>query len=81
VEVSLARGRFDGTKDRFHVEREKIRRRVNPGLGVFSFQTGRRTIGGYEVMNMIRKGQVKGIGKGNIQGQVRFVTYLFEAAA
>jgi transposase, IS6 family len=34
-----------------------IKRRVNPGLGFFSFNTARRTIGGYEVMNMIRKGQ------------------------
>jgi transposase, IS6 family len=33
-----------------------IKRRINPGLGFFSFNTARRTIGGYEVMNMIRKG-------------------------
>jgi transposase-like protein len=53
-----------------------IKRRVNPGLGFFSFNTARRTIGGYEVMNMIRKGQVEGIGKGDIRGQVRFVADL-----
>src|SRR5215813_5895054 len=35
-----------------------IKRRVNPGLGFFSFNTARRAIGGYEVTNMIRKGQV-----------------------
>jgi IS6 family transposase len=50
-----------------------IKRRVNPGLGFFSFKRARRTVGGYEAMNMIRKGQVEGIGKGDIQGQVRFV--------
>jgi transposase, IS6 family len=33
-----------------------IKRRVNPGLGFFSFKTARRTIGGFETMNMIRKG-------------------------
>src|SRR5215470_17746494 len=33
-----------------------IKRRVNPGLGFFSFKTARRTIGGHETMNMIRKG-------------------------
>jgi len=53
--------------------RRFIKRRVNPGLGFFSFKTARRTIGGYEVMNMIRKGQVEGTGKGDIRGQVRFV--------
>jgi len=37
-----------------------IRRRINPGLGFFSFNTARRTIGGYKVMNMIRKGRLKG---------------------
>ena len=39
------------------------KRRVNPGLGFFSLNTVRRTIGGYEVTNMIRKGQVEGIGE------------------
>jgi hypothetical protein len=31
--------------------------------------------------NMIRKGQVEGIGKGDIRGQVRFVEILFKVAA
>jgi transposase, IS6 family len=30
-----------------------IKRRVNPGLGFFSFKTARRTIGGYEAMQMM----------------------------
>jgi len=30
---------------------------------------------------MIRKGQVEGIGKGDISGQVRFVADLFEVVA
>jgi len=58
-----------------------IKRRVNPGLGFFSINTARRTIGGYEIMNMIRKGQVEGIGKGDIRGQVRFVADLFNVVA
>jgi transposase, IS6 family len=61
--------------------RRFIKRRVNPGLGFFSFNTARRTIGGHEAMNMIRKGQVEGIGKGDIRGQVRFVADLFNVAA
>jgi transposase-like protein len=61
--------------------RRFIKRRINPGLGFFSFKTARRTIGGYEIMNIIRKGQVEGIGKGDIRGQVRFVESLFKVAA
>jgi transposase-like protein len=58
-----------------------IKRRVNPGLGFFSFKTARRTIKGFETMNMIRKGQIDGVGKGDIQGQLRFVNSLFRVAA
>jgi len=58
-----------------------IKRRVNPGLGFFSFRTAQRTILGDEIMNMIRKGQINGVDKGNIQGQVRFVEGLFGVAA
>jgi transposase, IS6 family len=58
-----------------------IKCRVNPGLGFFSFKAARRTIGGFETMNMIRKGQVEGFGKGDIRGQVKFVESLFKVAA
>src|SRR5215475_9305437 len=58
-----------------------IKRRINPGLGFCSFNTARRTIGGYETMNIIRKGQVEGIRKGDIRGQVRFMADLFKVAA
>ena len=42
-----------------------IKRLVKPGLGFFSFESAWRTLQGYEVMNMIRKGQVHGVGKGD----------------
>jgi len=58
-----------------------IKRRVNAGLGFFSFKTAGRTIKGYEAMQMVRKGQIEGVGKGAIQGQVRFVSNLFMVAA
>jgi hypothetical protein len=49
--------------------------------GFFSFKTAGRTIKGYEAMQMVRKGQIEGIGKGNIEWQVRFVESLFKGAA
>jgi transposase, IS6 family len=58
-----------------------IKRRVNAGLGFFSFNTAWRTTRGYESMNMIRKGQIAGIGRRDIQMQVRFVSNLFGIAA
>jgi transposase-like protein len=54
-----------------------INRRVNAGLGFFSFKTAGRTIKGYEAMHMMRKRQIEGIGKGNINEQVRFMESLF----
>src|SRR2546429_9956162 len=58
-----------------------IKRLVKPGMGFFSLETAGRTLQGYEVMNMIRKGQVHGVGKGDIKGQVSFIASLFGVAA
>ena len=57
-----------------------IKRRVAPGLGFASFQTAWKTLRGYETMNMIRKGQIKKVGKENIKGQIRFIENLFGVA-
>jgi transposase-like protein len=58
-----------------------IKRRTNPGLGFASFNTARRTIQGYEAMNMIRKGQIKDIAKGDVMGQISFINEIFGVAA
>jgi IS6 family transposase len=58
-----------------------IKRRVKPGLGFQSYPTAWRTLQGYEMMNMIRKGQVRGVDKGNIQVQNQFINDLFGLAA
>src|SRR5262249_1772425 len=58
-----------------------IKRRVNAGLGFFSFKTAGRTIKGYEAMHMVRKGQIEGVGKADIRWLVRFVSNLFMIAA
>ena len=58
-----------------------IKRLVSPRMGFASFNTARRTLRGYEAMNMIRKGQFLGVAKGNIMSQVEFVYQLFGVAA
>jgi IS6 family transposase len=57
-----------------------IKRRVKPGLGFFSFETAWHTLQGYEVMNMVRKGQIPGVGKGDILGQIAFISSIFGVA-
>src|SRR5207237_6066827 len=54
-----------------------IKRLVKTGMGFFSVETAGRTLQGYEVMNMIRQGQMQGVSKGDIGGQVTFVAGLF----
>src|ERR671929_332187 len=44
-----------------------IKRLTKPGMGFFSVETAGRTLQGYEVMHMTRKGQVRGVGKGDIK--------------
>ena len=58
-----------------------IKRLTKPGMGFFSVETAGRTLQGYEVMNMIRKGQVRGVGKGDSKDQVTFIARLFGVAA
>ena len=57
-----------------------IKRLTKPGMGFGSFNTARRTIRGFEAMNMIRKGQVQGVKKGDVRAQVEFVSQLFGIA-
>jgi transposase, IS6 family len=57
-----------------------IKRLVKPRMGFFSFETAWRTLQGYEVMHMIRKGQVYGVGRGDITDQVTFIASLFGVA-
>ena len=58
-----------------------IKRRTGPGMGFWSFDTAWRTIQGYEAMNQLRKGQVKGTTRGDIMSQIRFVSTAFGLAA
>jgi IS6 family transposase len=50
-----------------------IKRLVKPGMGFFSFHTAWRTLQGYEVIHMIRKGQMQGVNKGDSSSQIVFI--------
>jgi transposase, IS6 family len=50
-------------------------------MGFFSFETAWRTLQGYEVMHIMRKGQMRGVEKGDIMGQIAFIASLFGVAA
>lgn len=58
-----------------------IKRRTNPGMGFWSFDTALHTLQGYEATNQLRKGQVRGTTRGDILSQVRFVSTAFGLAA
>jgi transposase, IS6 family len=49
-------------------------------MGFFSFETAWRTVQGYEMMNMLRKGQGQGVAKGDVREQVALVAKLFGVA-
>jgi hypothetical protein len=49
-------------------------------MGFKTFNSARRTLRGIEAMNMIRKGQVKGVEQGDSVSQARFIESIFEIA-
>jgi transposase-like protein len=57
-----------------------IKRLVKPGMGFFSFETAWRTLQGDEMINIIRKGQVQGVKKGDRRKQAAFIAELFGVA-
>ena len=62
-------------------DHRNIKRLVKPGLGFGSFQTAWRTLQGYEAMAMIRKGQIQGVGRNDITGQISFIHHIFGLTA
>jgi transposase-like protein len=58
-----------------------IKRRVNAKQGFREFQAARRTIQGYEAINMMRKGQVRWVKGNNVGCQIRFIANLFGLVA
>ena len=66
-----------------HVEQDHrfIKKRIAASLGFRSVSGAVNTIGGYEAMHMIRKGQVRWLAKGDVVGQVRFINQTLGIAA
>lgn len=58
-----------------------IKRLVKPGMGFGSFNTARRTLKGYEMMNMIRKGQIEKVERGAVKERSKFINQIFGVAA
>ena len=62
-------------------DHRRIKRLVRPGLGFKGFHTARRTIAGYEILAMVRKGQVAAIPANDMPAQATFIANLFGVAA
>jgi IS6 family transposase len=61
--------------------RRLIKRLTKPSMGFFSLKTAWRTLQGYEIVNMMRKGQVQGVDKGDSPSQATFIAGLFGVIA
>jgi len=53
---------------------------VKPARGFKSFNTARRTIKGYEIMHMFKKGQIEKVGKGAVRERMKFIAEFFGVA-
>ena len=62
-------------------DHRSVKRRVRAMQGFRAFYSACRTIQGIETVNMIRKGQVRWLSKGDIIAQVRFIKVIFGLAA
>ena len=62
-------------------DHRSIKRIVKPMMGLKTFNSARRTLSGIEAMNMMRKGQVKGVKQGDGVSQAKFIEAIFEIAA
>lgn len=62
-------------------DHRRIKRLLRPGLGFKSFHTARRTIAGYEILAMVRKGHVAAIPANDMPAQATSIADLFGFAA
>jgi transposase, IS6 family len=58
-----------------------VKKRVTASQGFRSAEGALSTIAGYEAMNIIRKGQIRWLPRGDVVGQTQFIERLFGIAA
>ena len=58
-----------------------VKKRVVASQGFRSAAGALSSIAGYEAMNIIRKGQIRWLPKGDVVGQKRFIERIFGIAA
>jgi transposase-like protein len=58
-------------------DHRSVKHLINPGMSFGLFNSPRKTIKGYEAMNMIRKGQISNVEKGDVIGQISFINQIF----
>ena len=58
-----------------------VKKRVTTSQGFGSADGALSSIAGYEAMNIIRKGQIRWLSKGDVVGQKRFIERIFGIAA
>jgi len=57
-----------------------IKRLVKSGMGFGAFNTARRTIRGYQIMHMLRKGRFQGVARGAVLERVKFIEQVFRTS-
>jgi transposase, IS6 family len=59
--------------NRIEQDHRFVKKRVAASQWFRSVDGALSTIAGYEAMNIIRKGQIRWLSKGNVVGQIRFI--------
>ena len=62
-------------------DHRSVKKRTWLAKGYGSFQSAWRTLEGIETVNMIRKGRVRWVAKGDVRAQAQFIDKLFGIAA
>ena len=62
-------------------DHRSIKKRIAASSLFRSVGCALNTIDGYEAMNMIRKGQIRWLARGDVVGQISFIHQLFGIAA
>lgn len=75
LSVELRRNKY--LNNRVEQDHRFIKRLTKPGMGFHSFNTERRTLRGFGVMNMLRKGQAVGVKKGDVKARREFMSQIF----